>query len=110
DVGRSADPFGYETPVSNRTFLVGLVVPFLLILGGACRWESWDYLGPDGASVFRYRGLLLPWQVAPAPPPGAVATTVVVQKWSYYGLNRFDTAGPPATVTSPDGPPAPRTR
>jgi hypothetical protein len=74
-------------------------------VGLACRWESWDYLGPDGTSVFHYRGLLLPWQQAPAPPTGAVVSNVVVQKWNYFGLNRFDTSGPPANVTSPAGPP-----
>ena len=87
----------------NRRFLVGLGAIVVVAAGAVCRWESWDYTGPDGVSVFRYRGWLLPWEKAPAPPSGGVVTSVTVQKWSYYGLNRFDTSGPPETVTNPSG-------
>lgn len=36
--------------------------------GLACRWEAWDYNDSAGVLVFRYRGVLLPWQEAQAPP------------------------------------------
>jgi hypothetical protein len=71
--------------------------------GTACRWEAWDYRDPAGASVFHYRSLLLPWQDAPAPPAGVAASTVTVQRWSYFGLNRFDFTGSPDAAAALTG-------
>ena len=73
----------------------------LLLTGLACRWEAWDYYDSAGASVFRYRGVLLPWQDAQAPAAGVKVSSVTVQKWSYYGLNRFDHTGAPGAVAAP---------
>ena len=75
--------------------VLAFVAVVLAVGGMACRWEAWDYRDSAGAAVFHYRSLLLPWQDAPAPPAGVTASTVVVQRWSYFGLNRFDFAGSP---------------
>jgi hypothetical protein len=83
---------------------VFVLAALVLGVGGtACRWEAWDYHDSAGAPVFHYRSLLLPWQDAPAPPAGVTATTVTVQRWSYFGLNRFDFAGPPAAAAALTG-------
>lgn len=72
-----------------------LVLAVALVAALACRWEEWDYADRAGAPVFRYHGVLLPWQDVQAPPTDAAVASVAVRKWSYLGLSRFDYAWPP---------------
>lgn len=87
--------------IPGSAIVIGLLV--VVLVGLACRWEAWDYRDSAGAPVFHYRSLLLPWQDAPAPPAGVTANTVTVQKWSYFGLNRFDFTGTPDAAAALTG-------
>ncbi len=83
---------------SNRS-LAALVVVALLLASLAVRWEEWDYKDARGGTVFQYRGLLLSWQEAQAPPAGATIATVTVHKRTALGFNRYDYVGPPGAVS-----------
>jgi hypothetical protein len=83
---------------SNRP-LAALVVVAVLLAALFVRWEAWDYTDGTGRSVFQYRGLLLPWQEAQAPPAGATVATVAVHKRTALGFNRYDYVGPPGAVS-----------
>jgi hypothetical protein len=83
---------------TNRPLVaLGLVAAF------AVRWEEWDYQDARGGSVFQYRGLLLPWQQAEAPPAGVNVVTVTVRKRTALGLYRFDYAGTPGGLAQASG-------
>jgi len=83
---------------SNRP-LAALVVVALLLAALVLRWEDWSYQDARGESVFQYRGVLLPWQEAQAPPAGATVATVSVHKRTALGFNRYDYVGPPGAVS-----------
>ena len=79
--------------------VVAVVVAAVVLAALALRWEEWDYQDGRGGSVFQYRGVLLPWQEAQAPPPGASVATVAVHKRTALGFNRYDYVGPPGAVS-----------
>ncbi len=83
---------------SNRPVAILVVVAVVL---AACflRWEDWSYQDSRGESVFQFRGVLLPWQEAQAPPAGASVATVSVHKRTAFGFNRYDYVGPPGAVS-----------
>ncbi len=85
----------------NRRPLAALVILAVVAAAFAVRWEEWDYRDGAGQPVFRYRGLLLPWQEAQA-PPAAAGVAVTVHKRTLLGLNRSDYDGPPGQA--PGGP------
>jgi hypothetical protein len=96
--GRWRSPPGAHLVKSNRS-LAALAVVVVLLAAFAVRWEEWDYEDGRGGTVFQYRGLLLPWQEAQAPPAGAAVATVSVHKRTALGFNRYDYAGPPGAVS-----------
>jgi hypothetical protein len=83
---------------SNRPAAVLVVVAAVLV---ACflRWEEWNYQDTRGDSVFQYRGVLLPWQEAQAPPAGTTVVSVSVHKRTALGFNKYDFVGPPGAVS-----------
>ncbi len=84
----------------NTRVSIALGLVLAVAVGLSCRWEEWNYSDKAGASIFRHRGALLPWQEVQAPPPGPPVVTVTVRKWSYFGFNKFEYNGPPAPVAS----------
>ncbi len=87
---------------ANRR-LAALAAAVALLAALAERWEEWDYRDAAGGTVFQYRGLLLPWQEAQAPPAGAGVAAVAVHKRTVLGFNRYDYAGPPGAVAHAPG-------
>jgi hypothetical protein len=86
----------------NRSVVVTAVI-VVLLAAFVVRWEEWDYKDSRGTTVFQYRGALLPWQEAQAPPAGANVSNVTVHKRTLLGFNRFDYAGAPGAMTAATG-------
>ncbi|HEX4607489.1 MAG TPA: hypothetical protein VH092_04715, partial [Urbifossiella sp.] len=64
--------------MKNNRPVVILVLVVLALVAFFVRWEEWEYKDLNGGSVFQYRGALLPWQEAQAPPAGTNVAAVAV--------------------------------
>ena len=85
--------------MKSKRPLAALAVVTVVLAALALRWEEWDYQDVRGERVFQFRGVLLPWQEAQAPPAGSSVATVAVHKRTALGFNRYDYAGPPGAVS-----------